>query len=84
MVFNLGGAESLQIFGGRANSVSQMDGVSDMAPACWLCGSVVGGFRKGAMASALLNARHFISFPYATGTFQAGLLVLELKGSECE
>ena len=41
---NLGGAESLQ---GRSNSVSQVDGVSNTAPACQLYGSVEGGLRKG-------------------------------------
>ena len=34
---------------GGVNIVSQVDGVSDMAPACWLCGSVGGGFKKGTM-----------------------------------
>ena len=37
---------------GRANSVNQFDGVSDMAPVCQICGSVGGGFRKGTLASA--------------------------------
>ena len=40
---------------GRANSVSQVERVSDMAPACHLCDSVGGGFRKGIMASAYLS-----------------------------
>ena len=31
---------------GRANSVSQVDGVSDMAPLCWLYGSVTLGGRS--------------------------------------
>ena len=55
-----------------------------MAPACQLCGSVGGGFRKGTMASAPLNSRHFIFSLYATGIFQAATLVLELIGSESE
>ena len=33
----LGGAESLGISKAGQTSVSQFDGVSDMAPACWLC-----------------------------------------------
>ena len=64
-----------------ANSVSRVDGVSDMAPACQFCG---GGFRKGTMASAHLDAKHFSSYQCATGTFQAATLVLELRGSESE
>ena len=42
----LGGAESLgisKVLG--SNSVSQVDGFSDMAPACWLCGGEA--FKKG-------------------------------------
>ena len=38
-----------------ANSVYQVDEVSDMAPAFWLCGSVRGGFRKGSIAFACLS-----------------------------
>ena len=63
---------------GRSNSVSQVDGVSDMAPACWLCG---GRFRKGTMASAHIDARHFHFSLYTTGPFQAAILLLELRGS---
>ena len=37
-----------------ANSVSQVDGVSDRAPACWPCDSMAEEFRKGIMASAHL------------------------------
>ena len=48
----VGVSEDLQ---GRANSVSQVDGVSDMAHAGWLCGSVGGGLRKGTMSSAPLS-----------------------------
>ena len=40
---------------GGAKSVSVDDGVSDMAPASWLCGSVGEGFQKGTMASAHLS-----------------------------
>ena len=35
--------------------MDQVDGVSDMAPTCWLSGSVLGGFRKGTMAFACLS-----------------------------
>ena len=38
-----------------ANSISQVDGVSDMVPTCQLCCSVVGRFRKQTMASAHLS-----------------------------
>ena len=38
-----------------------------MVLACWLCG---GGFRKGTMASADLDARHFSFSLTATGAFQ--------------
>ena len=55
-----------------------------MAPARWLCGSVGGGFRKGTMDSACLNARHFSFSQYATDAFQAATLVLKLKGIESE
>ena len=43
-------------FQGGANSLSQVDGVSDMPPACCLCGTVGEGLRKGTMASADLDA----------------------------
>ena len=66
---------------GGANSVSQVDGVSDMAPACQFCG---GGFRKGTMASAHLGVRYFSFSLYTTGAFQAATPVLELRGSESE
>ena len=35
--------------------LSQVDGISDMAPACWLCGFVGGVFRKRTMASDCLS-----------------------------
>ena len=76
----LHGAESWDLQG-RSNSVSQVDGVSDMAPACCLCG---GGFAKGTTASAHLDARHFSSSLYTTGAFQAATLVVELRGSVSE
>ena len=80
---------------GGANCASLVDGVSDMAPSCQLCGSVWGGLRKGKMASADLSVwvkaipqpcpdtKHFSSSPHATSAFQATLPVLELRGSEC-
>ena len=55
-----------------------------MANACQLCGIVGGGLRKGTMASACLDARHFSFSQYAAGAFQATTLVLELRGSESE
>ena len=77
----LGGAKSPGILLGSSNSVSQVDGVSDMAPAFSSMGR---GFRKGTMASACLDASHFSSSLYVTGAFQATTLVLELRGSESE
>ena len=69
---------------GWAHSVSQVDGVSGMAPAYQLCGSVAlwEKVQKRAMASARLDVRHFSFSLYATGAFQASTLVLELRGSE--
>ena len=55
-----------------------------MAPACWLSGSVVGGLRKGTMASVHFDARYFRFFLYIIGSFQATTLVLELRGSATE
>ena len=81
---------------GKEVSVSQGDGVSRMAQACQLCGSVERGFKKGTVASAhlsiwrkllpssLLDTRHFSFFLYATGALQAATPVVELRGSECE
>ena len=69
---------------GVSNSVSQVDGVSDMAPAYWLFGSVGRDFRKGTVASACLDARHFIFSLYVTRTFQAVTPLLELKGRKSE
>ena len=50
-----------------------------MVPAYQLWG---GRFRKGTMASAHLDARHFSFSLYITGAFQDAILVLELRGSE--
>ena len=49
-----------------------------------LAGSVGGGFRKGTVASAHLDARQFSFSHYATGAFQAAAPVLELRGRESE
>ena len=32
---------------GEVKSISQVNGVSNMAPTCWFCGSVRGEFGKG-------------------------------------
>ena len=74
-------SEDLQ---GGSSSVSQVDGVSNMALACWLHGSAGRGLIKGTMASACLDARHFSFSLYTTGAFQATTLVQELRGSESE
>ena len=49
-----------------------------------LASSVGDRFTKGSMASAHLDDRHFSSFLYATGAFQAATPVLELRGSESQ
>ena len=49
-----------------------------------LAGSVWGGFRKGTMTSAHLDDRHFSSSLYATSSFQAATMLLELRESESE
>ena len=69
---------------GRSNSVSQVDGDSDMTTACRLSGCDGGRPRKGTMASACPSARHFSLSHYATGALQAATLALELRGSESE
>ena len=75
----LDGVESLGISKVRQTVLAVFDGASDMAPACQLCGGKV---RKGTMASAHLDARHFSFSLYTTGAFQAATPVLELRGSE--
>ena len=82
---------------GRANSVSQVDEISDMVPAFWLCGSAgwVGSengqwplptFLSGRKLSpsSHLQARRFSFSQYATGAFQVATPVLKLRGSESE
>ena len=49
-----------------------------------LTSSVGGGFRKGTMASALFDARHFSFSLYTTGVFQAAMPMVELRRSESE
>ena len=81
---------------GCRNSVSQVDGNSDMAPACQVCSCVAlwgEGSEKGQWAfpaflswrklfpRSCLDARHFIFSLDDTGIFQAATLVLELRGS---
>ena len=41
--YQLGWNGVLGVLQGGANSASQVDGVSDVAPACWICGSVRAG-----------------------------------------
>ena len=49
-----------------------------------LASSVGGGFTKGTMASARLDARHFSFSLSTTGAFQAATPVLEFRGSKPE
>ena len=73
--------------------------MSDMAPPCWLRGSVAllgEGSEKGQWLlsaflserklspSSHLDARHFSFSLNVTGAFEAATLVLELRGSESE
>ena len=62
----LGGAESLGI-----SKVDQTVLARLMESQIWhqLTGSVGGGFRKGTMTSAHLDARYFSFSQYATGAF---------------
>ena len=67
----LGGTVSLRI-----SKVSETVSARLMESQIWhqLAGSLRGGYRKGTMSSARLDARHFSSSLYATGTFQAATL----------
>ena len=69
----LGGAESLGISKASQTVLARL-----MDSQIWhqLAGSFGGGFRKGTMASACLDARHFSFSLYTTGAFQATTLVL--------
>ena len=51
---------------------------------CQLCGSECGKLRKGTIAFAHPDARHFSLSQSATGALQAAILVLEVRGSESE
>ena len=62
----LGGVESLGIFKAGQTVLAGL-----MESQIWhqLAGSVGGGFRKGTVASAHLDARHFSFSQYTTGAF---------------
>ena len=77
----LGGVESLGISKAGQTVLARL-----MESQIWhqLTSSVEGGFRKGAMVSAHLDARRFSFSLYTTGTFQAATLVLELRGSKSQ
>ena len=57
-----------------------------MEPQIWhlLANSVGGGFSKGTVASACLDAKHFNFSQCASDACQAVTLVLEPRGSESE
>lgn len=65
----------------RSHSVSQVDGVSDMAIVYWLCG---GRAQQRDNGSACLDVRHFSFSLFTTGALQAATPVLELSGSASE
>ena len=75
----MGGAESLGISKSGQTVLARM-----MESQIWhqLANSVGEGLRKGTMASAHRDARHFSFSLYATGAFQAATPMLELRGSE--
>ena len=75
----LGGVESLGISKTGQTMLARL-----MESQIWhqLAGFWGRGFRKGTMASAPLDARHFSLSLYTTDAFQASTLVLELRGSE--
>ena len=67
------------------HSVSQVDGVSDMALPYQLCaGRVEQRGSDFCPEWQLLDGRHFSFSLYTTGAFQAATLVLELRGSKSE
>ena len=80
-IYKLGEAECLGI-----SKVSQIVLARLRESHTWhqLAGSVRGGFRKGTMASAHLDARHFSFSLYAASAFQAATLVSKLRGSQSE
>ena len=75
---------SLRDLHGKAHSVSQVNGVSDMAPACQLCGSAHLSVWENLSPSSCLDASHLSFSLYATGAFQAATSLLELRGNESE
>ena len=76
----LGGVESLGSSKAGQTVLARWMG-SQMWQLTGFCG---GGFRKGTMASAHLDARHFSFSLYTIGAFQAATLLLELRGGESE
>ena len=78
----LGGAEYLGICKAGHPLLTRWM-VANMSPACWVWGAG-SRFRKGMMASAHLDARHFCVSLYTNGAFQVAKPVLELRGSESE
>ena len=79
--WKLGGVELLGISKAGQTVLARL-----MESQIWhqLASSVGDRFTKGSMASAHLDDRHFSSFLYATGAFQAATLGLGLRGSESE
>ena len=77
----LGGVEFLEIY-----KVGQIVFARLMESQIWhqLASSVMGRFRKGRVTSDHLDARHFSSSLYATSSFQAATMLLELRESESE
>ena len=76
-------------------TVSLVDGVSDVTSSSWLGLLGEGSKKKQWLLTAVLSrrklfpsscldARHFSSSPYASGAFQAAALVLKLRRSESE
>ena len=92
----MGRTESQGIYRAGKTVLTQVGGVSDITPNCWLCGSVGEGSEKDSglcppfclgescPPSYCLDSRHFSFSLYATGAFQATTLVLELRGSVFE
>ena len=77
----LGGEASLGIYKAGQTVLARL-----MESQIWhqLAVSVRGGFRKGTMASAHLDVRHFTFSLYITGAFPAATPALELRGSKSE
>ena len=78
-----------KLCGDESLGISKADQIvlaRSMEPQIWhqLAGSLGGGFRKGTMAYACLDARHFCFSLYTIGASQAATPVLELRGSDSE